>query len=200
MKKIYIETIPHKRKPPSNKVDLILLGLTPGRQQHEALKTSKKIRIAAFKGYMRIQIHQWFLSLGMVEYLKLKDKDDLFSERFKETVHMTSLLRKPVYIGEDRKNYTGRSPYPWKHEKLRILMDETLCDLNRIKKPVLLIPMGQIVSTAIREFSPLDKTHFILHGFPHPSGSNGHRHKEFKKNEENLKKIIEDWIRFKRSE
>ena len=199
MKKIYIETIPRKRisSLQTQKAELVLLGLTPGRQQHDASKTAKRVREWAFKGFMRKQMYEWFISLGVAKYLKLEGEDDLFTKRFQKTVYMTSLLRMPVYVGENRKNYTGRSPYPWKHEKLKKLMNETLNDLNRVKKPALLVPMGQIVSKAIKDFSLLDEKHFILHGFPHPSGANGHRHKEFSKNKQNLKKIIEDWIKFK---
>ena len=168
MKKIYIETIPRKRisSLQTQKAELVLLGLTPGRQQHDASKTAKSVREWAFKGFMRKQMYEWFISLGMAKYLKLEDEDDLFTKRFQKTVYMTSLLRMPVYVGENRKNYTGRSPYPWKHKKLKELMNETLNDLNRVKKPVLLVPMGQIVSKAIKDFSLLNEKHFYIAWVP----------------------------------
>ena len=34
---------------------------------------------------------------------------------------------------------------------------------------------------------------FILNGFPHPSGANGHRAKQFETNKESMKEIIKEW-------
>jgi hypothetical protein len=49
------------------------------------------------------------------------------------------------------------------------------------------VPLGEVVSQAITEFSELHEKHFILHGFPHPSGLNGHKDKKFDENFESMK-------------
>lgn len=190
---IIIESLKNKRKKPSKDVQLILLGLTPGRQQHEAIDSSKNSRNVAFKGYMRQQMFEWFEALGIKKFLSLEDEDSLFTEsRFLKTLYTTSLLREPVYVlkKDKKRNYSGRSPFPWKHEELNNLMTDTITTLDAIKSPCLIFPMGQIVSKAIRDFSSLDERHFIMHGFPHPSQANGHRKNEFNRNKTELRKVF----------
>jgi len=34
---------------------------------------------------------------------------------------------------------------------------------------------------------------FILNGFPHPSGANGHRAKQFENNKKEMQSIIKKW-------
>lgn len=195
---IVIEKLSHKRKKPSSKVKIVLLGLTPGKQQHETINKAKNPRDGSFKGYMRKQIFEWFKELEIARNLGLQDEDSLFIEdMFKDSLYISSLLREPVYIEKNgtKKNYSGRSPLPWKDDSLKKLMDETLKILGTIKKPVLIVPMGQIVSDAIKDFSDLDEKHFILHGFPHPSGANANRKKEFSNNKSELKRIANKFFK-----
>lgn len=196
---IQIEKLNKKRSLPSPKTQIVLLGLTPGKQQHQAINSSKKPREGAFKGYMRKQMHEWFKELGLAKDFELESEDDLFTRKeFLKTLYMTSLLREPVYIVKEdgvKRNYTGRSPLPWKNEKLKGLMMETLSALEKMKQTTLIIPMGQIVSEAIQNHSSLDEKHFVLHGFPHPSGANANRKNEFEANKRKLKSIYKNFSR-----
>ena len=195
--KIVIEKLSCIHTKPSGKVKMILLGLTPGSQQHEAINKSKSIRESAFKGYMRTQIHEWLIELGIARELELKSKDSLFTDkRFKDFIFISSLLRNPVYVLKNGKknNYSGRSPYPWKHDDLKKLMDTTLSILDTIENHTLIVPMGQVVSKSLKIYSNLDKQHYILHGFPHPSGANINRRVEFHNNRKELKIIVDNYF------
>lgn len=190
---IVVEKLRHKRKMPSAKVRIVLLGLTPGKQQHETINKSKNPREGSFKGYMRKQIFEWFKELGLAQKLELENEDSLFiDDNFKESLYISSLLREPVYIKKNntKKNYSGRSPLPWNDDALIKLMEDTFTVLKTIKKPVLIVPMGQIVSEAIKNFSDIDRKHFVLHGFPHPSGANANRKIEFNRNKKVLKQTV----------
>ncbi|MBC76124.1 MAG: hypothetical protein CME64_08920 [Halobacteriovoraceae bacterium] len=194
---IVIKKLNKKAKPPTPEVKIVLLGLTPGKQQHIAINASTNARSGAFKGYMRKQIYEWFKELGLSKFLQLENEDSLFQEeRFTTSLFTTSLLREPVYCIKDgeEKNYTGRNPFPWKNEDLYTLMKKTLNTLETLPPGTLIVPMGQIVSKAIQKYSDLDQKHFILHGFPHPSGANGHRGRQFEENKRNLKKITKKFL------
>jgi hypothetical protein len=195
---IIVEKLSHKRKKPTKNVKLVLLGLTPGKQQHRTINNSRNPRNGSFKGYMRKQIYEWFVDLGIANELKLENEDTLFVEKkFEDLIYISSLLREPVYVKKNglKKNYTGRSPYPWKNDSLFVLMDDTLKILEKIEQPVLIVPMGKIVTEAIIKFSNLDDNNFILHGFPHPSGANGSRKIEFKKNKNILIDIVSSFFK-----
>lgn len=198
-KSIVVEKLNKPRTIPSNQTQIVLVGLTPGRRQHDAINAAENALTGSFKG-MRKQIFSWFDALGITKIFELSDENSLFTEkRFEETAYITSLLREPVYVSKDgvQSNYTGRSPFPWHHDALTTMMNETLQLLSDLKNPSLIVPMGQVVSQAIADFSTLDANHQVLHGFPHPSGANGHRHREFSENCQSMKKVVEKFIRLR---
>jgi len=96
-------------------------------------------------------------------------------------------MREPVY--SNGKNYSGRSPFPWEHEEMSKLMEETFKLLSTAKKDCLIVPCGQIVSTALM-VGLLDTSLYnnVLFGFPHPSPLNGHARREFEENFNELRK------------
>lgn len=194
---IKIEKLSHKRPRPSPRTEIVLIGLTPGKQQHLAIEKAASPRQGAFKGYMRKQMFEWFQKLRLSDYLDLEDEDTLFNDHyFSKRLFVTSLLREPVYIkqGSNFKNYSGRNPLPWHNAELLTMMQETLDLLDTLQNNCLVIPLGKVVSQAIKRFSELDEYHFILHGFPHPSGANGHRGREFTENQRRLKKIVKEYF------
>lgn len=195
-KKITVKKLPKKRSQPSKKTEIVILGLTPGKQQHEAIIKATIAREAAFKGFMRKQMFEWFQYLKIDKFLNLENEDSLFTKKYLSRVYITSLLRDPVYIQIDSKlkNYTGRNPYPWNDKDLLLLMKDTIKQLNKLHNSCLIIPLGQVVSMAIQNFSELDDDHYVLHGFPHPSGANGHRKKEFLENRRELRKIAQEYF------
>lgn len=181
MTELIIEKINHKRKLKVPSVTkLVLVGLTPGRVQHEVMNNSSRPREGAFKGSMRTRLFDWFNQLGINRELGVTHKDDLFvSSKYDELVFMTSLLRDPVYY-QNGKNYSGRNPYPWDDKRLSKMMTETIKVLKTAPKTTIIIPCGEVVSQSLEE--GLQGNHLIknvLLGFPHPSGLNAHGPKKF---------------------
>lgn len=37
-------------------------------------------------------------------------------------------------------------------------------------------------------------SHSVLLGFPHPSGGNGHRHRQFSENKDEMKKLLQQYF------
>jgi len=63
-----------------------------------------------------------------------------------------------------------------------------------MKESTLIIPLGIVAEQVIREVENMYSFTY-LSGFPHPSGANGHRIKQFKRNYEQLKSTIKNWSR-----
>ncbi len=192
MSKIKIGKLNHKRpKRVPRTTELVIVGLTPGRVQHKAINSSKRPREGAFKGPMRKTIYKWFEKLGINEALGIKEIDDLYTEpQFEKTVFMTSLLREPVYYSNG-KNYSGRSPVPWKDEKLSLLVKDTISLLSTIPDNCLIVPCGDIVAKCLVDgLESYGLSENILEGFPHPSPINSHGHKKFDANRRQMKKKI----------
>lgn len=179
MAKVKIEKLNSKRKKPSKKVKLALLGLTPGRVQHNAINLAKRPREGAFKGQMRGRIFKWFSVLGIAQYFGLSDEDDMFlNPKYDDVIYLTSLLREPVYY-ENGKNYSGRSPAPWKDDELLKLIKDTIEILKNLPSSCIIIPCGDIVAEALRRYLPERLHDQVLFGFPHPSPLNSHAQKKF---------------------
>jgi uracil-DNA glycosylase len=194
MDKIKISRLNTRRLPIAPNVKLIIVGLTPGAQQEKAINNANQVRAGAFAGAMRKNIHQYMLELGICEYFKIISVDEIYdSKSFESLVYFTSLLREPVYIYNKKKgkykNYAGRSPYPWDEDDLKVMMDETLTLLEGHSN-ALIIPMGDIVSKAIIDYSTIGESNYVLHGFPHCSPLNGHRQKKFEEAFTNLSDIF----------
>ncbi|RPK04819.1 hypothetical protein BSBH6_01520 [Bacillus subtilis] len=102
-------------------------------------------------------------------------------------LHTTSIIKYPVFVQQN--NYTGYrsaitlSTYAFGHFP---------AELNKVTGPALLIPLGKaaetVCGTLITQHSL--RNFFCLHGFPHPSGANGHRLKQFSKNKGQLERQI----------
>lgn len=196
MREVVIEPHPHPCIGPGNGCRMVIMGLTPGRQQADILKRVEASREGAFAGYMRAQLHDWFQQIGLVEELSLRTSDDLYRRPDLQTfLYTTSLLRDPVFVKfqHELKNYSGRNPKPWQNESLDISMQKTFYDLESLEPEALIFPLGKIVSEAIARFSNLDKRHFVMHGFPHPSGANGWRHSQFKNGKDLFQDIFKKW-------
>ena len=93
------------------------------------------------------------------------------------------------------KNYTGSSPSPLKSEILWQQIEKSFIpEINKFNGK-LIIPLGKSVNEVLSKIQSENNlnNNFILNGFPHPSGANGHRAKQFENNKEEMKSIIEEW-------
>jgi exodeoxyribonuclease-3 len=182
---------------------LAFCGLTPGLHQwgkaiaiaHEGLQrgvSDEEIGVlvqndAAFAGQMRTNLVSMLNELGLAQLLGLSGLDQAFNGGL--DVHMTSLLRAAVF--RNGKNYSG-SPAPSKHPFLRELVLR-YCgpELARVQ-PKLIVPLGKAVEDGLKLLvdGGVVSEAQCLWGFPHPSGANGHRIRQFREHFDEMRKIV----------
>lgn len=178
---------------------VIILGITPGFTQMELAFNYVRNNIhykdytslirnaknnASFGGTtMRKNLIEMLDGVGLHKHLNIHSSLELFGEK-DHLLHTSSVLRYPVFI--EGNNYTGSNPSMLKHHLLRHMIDELLVpELNRMKGAVI-IPTGKAVSEVLRYLVDEKKISHktILFDFPHPSGANGHRKKQYEENKE----------------
>lgn len=188
---------------------VVIIGLTPGWTQmkiafQEARKSlelqlpdeeiCRRTKIAArFAGSMRRNLIAMLDELEMHHLLQISSCAELFDRR-PELLHTVSVLKHPVFVRN--KNYSGANPplmsTPFLRERARSLLDDELGQFPH----ALMIPLGQAVEHMLRLFIQAGKIKAdqCLQGFPHPSGANGHRHRQFAEHKDSMKKQSKMWL------
>lgn len=194
----------------NEKAKIFIVGITPGWTQtsiayntahdglinnleYEEIKKECK-RNSRFAGSMRKNLIEMLDELKLNEKLHIKSCFELFGSK-DELLHTTSIIPYPVFI--NNKNYTGSNPKILDNEVLYSYMKNYFYkEVEKIQN-ALIIPLGKAVEEVL-EFmigEGLIKEEQCLLGFPHPSGANGHRKKQFDENKENLLSIINDYFK-----
>ncbi|RIW29052.1 hypothetical protein D3H55_20155 [Bacillus salacetis] len=186
---------------------VIIVGITPGwtqmktayeeilnsvemeKSQSRLLQTAKA---AGFSGSIRRNLIGMLDQIGLAECLNIESTLSLFHEN-RSLLHTTSVIKYPVFI--DRQNYTGHKPALSQSNLLscyafKIFPEE----LNQIDPSAIVIPLGRTVESVLlklKEEHRISQT--LLTGFPHPSGANGHRLKQFRQNKHEMTSTIRAW-------
>jgi len=185
---------------------VVIIGITPGFEQmriafeeatdalHHGVSLEETARLvkytASFAGTMRRNLVQMLDTLELSALLGIETTASLFHQH-QELLHPTSLLKQPVFYRE--KNYSGHQPKINRSPLLRHYAEEHfVAEINQLQKPALLIPLGRVVETQVRGLihDGRIEQHQLLSGFPHPSGANGHRKKQFEENQAYLMKQL----------
>ncbi|SEA46974.1 hypothetical protein [Paenibacillus sp. 276b] len=187
---------------------VMLVGITPGWQQMEiayrtaiqALKAHKsyeqackEAKIAArMAGSMRTNLILMLQEIGLHEYIRVSHVQRLF-EADCTLLHTTSLIRYPVLV--NKQNYNGHQPsIPQSEFLYQAVLESFLPELEQLKHP-LIIPLGKSVEAVLHQL--LDEHRVdeekILWGFPHPSGANGSRVKQFLHTKSGMQNILREW-------
>lgn len=179
---------------------VIIAGITPGftqmscslRQARQDLLHGVPINeidarakiVASFAGTMRRNLIAMLDEMGLAALLGLTGSEQLFGE-YRHLLHTTSVIRYPAFYHGD--NYTGHQP---KLLASGLLRGYALVDFARELAAVrnaVIIPLGKSVSDVLRAIAQQGTTgdapevllNRSLLDFPHPSGANGHRWKQF---------------------
>lgn len=184
---------------------IVIVGITPGWQQTKTAYESvinnlsylsnadllRKAKIAAsFSGTMRNNLIQMLDESGVADALNINHATTLFSTN-RNIIHTTSIIKYPVFYKD--KNYTGHQPRIDQSEVLKHYVYTVFPEeLNLIREAALVIPLGKSVENTIHSII-FDSKHTLLSGFPHPSGANGHRKKQFVDQKEQLISTIKNW-------
>jgi hypothetical protein len=188
---------------------IVIVGITPGLHQmkksfstvldvKDQLIDDEKIlhevkKRSSFEGPMRKNLIAMLDELQLQSYLGLSSTSEFFNTA-NHLVQTCSVIRYPVFY--KGKNFSGSTPNILKTELLKKYVIECFAkELRSLNNP-LIIPLGVNV-TKVLNF--LVDNHYIestsiLNGFPHPSGGNGHRHKQFAENKEEMKQRIQAYF------
>lgn len=92
----------------------------------------------------------------------------------------------------NNKNYTGSNPKILDSEILENYVRKYFYKEVEKLPNVLIIPLGKAIEEILELMicENLIKKEQCLLGFPHPSGANGHRKKQYEENKENLLNVI----------
>jgi hypothetical protein len=192
----------------NTRAHLTLVGVTPGWTQmkvayrtarqgllegqgHDAILASVK-RAASFAGSMRTNLVTMLDALGLHEELGTSTSS-LFGER-DDLLHSTSAIRYPVFV--DGRNYTGHRPRPLDTRILTAFVEEQLAAELASVDAALIVPLGRAVEQCLdflvrRQQLPRER---CLFGFPHPSGANGHRARQFSERRGELHRVLREWF------
>jgi hypothetical protein len=184
-----------------------MLGITPGwtqmqlaynyvrknigvKDKETMLCNAKKQASFGGKG-IRKNLIDMLDGIELNKHLNIKSCSELYGD-MNHLLHSSSTLRYPVFI--NKKNYTGSNPSMLKHPVLRQMIHELLVPELREVKDAVIIPAGKAVSEVVRYLVGEGKIHnkTILFDFPHPSGANGHRKKQYEEKKEYFKGKLED--------
>ena len=189
---------------------VVIVGITPGLHQmkkaystvveckdrgwndEEILHEVKKK--ASFEGPMRKNLVAMLDELGLAVYLSIPSTIDLFGSS-SHLVYNTSLLPYAVFF--DQKNFNGSRPDIMKTELLLSYVQKYFVnDITRLHNP-LIIPLGVNITRVLRYLieQRLIESQYVLGGFPHPSGGNGHRHRQYRENKEEMKHQLDEFFK-----
>lgn len=194
----------------NNKARIFIVGITPGWTQtsiayktahngiinhleQEVIKKECK-KNSRFAGSMRKNLIEMLDELNLNKKLHMDSCSELFEEK-DYLLHTTSIIPYPVFI--NNKNYTGSNPKIMDNEILYSYVKKYF--YNEIEKlpNVLIVPLGKAVEEVLEKMikDNLIKEEQCLLGFPHPSGANGHRKKQFEENKMKLLSIVEEYFK-----
>lgn len=194
----------------NKKAKIFIVGITPGWTQtciayktaheglikelgHEIIKQECK-RNSRFAGSMRINLIEMLDNLELHKKLSIDSCSELFENEAK-LLHTTSMIPYPVFIKD--KNYTGSNPKILDNEILESYLKKYFYKEVEQLPNALIIPLGKAVEEVLELMinNNLIKREQCLIGFPHPSGANGHRKKQFTESKEQLLKIINEYFK-----
>lgn len=189
---------------------LVLVGVTPGWTQMQlAYRTAaERLRAgddatnamaaakqaASFAGAMRSHLASMLDDLQIPQRLGAVSAVDLFGDAA-DLLHSTSAIVYPTFV--DGLNFTGHRPRLTAHPLLVSIIDEVLAPEIETVPDALVVPLGHSVELALERLvadGRLDAGRCLM-GFPHPSGANGHRVRQFSERRSALRRRVGQWLR-----
>ncbi len=189
---------------------VVLLGLTPGLAQTQLaaktfLNASPEVRAdtiefgrrlrreVAFGGSMRDLLCRMLDEIDLPRLLGLSRSQEIFAADG-DDVATTSALVYPVFTGPTLKNFGGSADLA-RVELFREMLTTLLAPRLAAAPRALIIPFGKAASTGVRflvEQNAVDEAQ-VLWEFPHPSGANGHRVRQFAQAKAGLRSRAVAW-------
>lgn len=184
-----------------------LIGVTPGFTQMQIVYRAVRTHLlagaspedacrlakyeASFAGTMRGNLVRMLDGLGVRELLGVSSAADLFGSA-SHLLHTTSAVRYPTFLGV--RNYTGSRPPLMQSAFLMRYAREVLAPELSLLQVAVFVPLGKSVAAVLELLEtegriPDGRT---LYGFPHPSGANGHRMRQFEEAKPALRQCLKE--------
>lgn len=191
---------------------VVLLGITPGwtqmeiayrvaRREMDGGGTAEEIcrmakQSASFAGTMRTNLVRMLDDLDVPSSLGIGSASELFRSAT-ALVHTASAIRYPVFV--NGRNYTGHVPDLLRNPFLRDCLESILAPELASVPHALIVPLGNAVSAGLQHLASLGALSVdrCLFGFPHPSGANGRRIKDFTERREELSEKVATYFQWK---
>lgn len=193
----------------NEKAKVLIVGITPGWTQtriayktahdgliqkvnYETIKKNCK-RNSRFAGSMRKNLVEMLDDLSLNKRFHIDSCLELFESQ-DALLHTTSMIPYPVFV--KNKNYTGSNPKILDSWILNKYVRKYFYEEVEKLPNVLIIPLGKAVEEVLQmmiEEKRISKEQCLL-GFPHLSGANGHRKRQFEENKDKLSKIIDQYF------
>lgn len=189
---------------------VVLIGITPGWTQMEIAyrEASRYLRAglpveevlkragdnASFAGTTRTNLVKMLDGIGMAEALQIKSCSQLF-DRASSLAHTTSAIRYPVFV--NGAGFSGNWPGIMQHGVLREYVTEVLARELQTTSHALVIPLGKAVASAVRllmDNGSLDAGRCLQY-FPHPSGANASRVRDYERKKDDYRAMVMRWFR-----
>ncbi|WP_054741042.1 uracil-DNA glycosylase family protein [Cellulosilyticum ruminicola] len=193
---------------PNGKV--FIVGITPGfAQMNTSIIAARKCieegvpleempyickKEARFSGTLRKNIIEMLDELNVQEALGICSTAELFGDR-DDLLHTTSMLPFATFV--KGKNYTGHTPDLMKNELLMDYVKAFFYPQVEMLKDAFIIPLGRCVENIVLECiqeGKLKESQCLL-GFPHPSGANVNRKKQFEAEKQQMQEKIEQFFK-----
>lgn len=205
-KRIDIVFTPFDRVQPKAKV--ILVGITPGRQQWELAVDAARASLLAggdlddaliaasqtggFAGPMRRNLITMLDSIGVHRALDLETAGSMFESK-RGLIDGTSAILHAAFV--NGRNYDGYRPPIERVPILREFVERVLAANLTMAPAALIVPLGKTAEAAVdlaAATAGVDSKR-ILRGFPHPSGANGGRLQQFAAVRPKLVRKVRGW-------
>lgn len=187
---------------------VMLIGITPGAFQatqalreaqrciREGLPNEQTLRLASavgsFSGPLRANLVSMLDGIGLQEALSIDSTARLFDTQH-DLAAKASAISYPVFVNGE--NYGGGNPSLIRHPALRSFVKASLGPRVAMASDALVIPLGKAAQDAVTLLTTdglLDPGRCLL-GFPHPSGANGWRVRQYAARQQTLRQEVAHW-------
>lgn len=162
------------------KLSFDLVREDAGKPEAEVLRDAK-VR-ARFGTSMRRNLIDLADRTDLPGLLGLSSSAELFDPQG-HLMDNTALLPYPIF--RNGRNYTGHAPKIDRSPLLKSICEKQLQKIRDTYPDAVFIPLGNAVDEQIVKSGVLPEDR-VVHGFPHPSGANGHRFRQLEQNLESI--------------
>lgn len=192
----------------NTRAKVMLVGITPGdHQASEALREARRClksgcsidetlrradAVGSFSGPTRSNLVSMLDGIGVQAALGIETTARLFDSHH-ELAALVSAIDYPVFVNNE--NYGGTHPRLTRHPTLTALIRACLGARVAMAPAALVVPLGTAAGEAVEHLADhhlLDRQRCLL-GFPHPSGANGWRLRQYTERRERLTVSVGDW-------